>query len=169
MTAEPLRLRRLLERLVEAEISFVLVGGLAVNAWGYLRATRDVDLVPDPATENLERLDVLLRDLGGKVEVGDRLLEGSAIRTFLQTGDRTLVLTELGRIDVLQGLPQIPTYATLDHKATSLDLDGLALRVCSLEHLLDMKRASDRPRDREDLEALEAGREGDPPETTEGT
>jgi hypothetical protein len=99
VSAQPLRLRFLLRRLREAEINFVLVGGLAVNAWGYLRATRDVDLVPDPAPDNLARLDALLVELGGRVEVGERLLESSAIRTFLRTGDRTLVLTDLGRID----------------------------------------------------------------------
>lgn len=54
---EPLRLRELLERLASADIRFVVVGGLAVNAWGYLRATRDVDLVPDRSPENLEKLD----------------------------------------------------------------------------------------------------------------
>jgi hypothetical protein len=76
-----LRLRELLEQLAKAEIRFVLVGGLAVNAWGYVRATRDVDLVPDP------------------------------------------------------------------------------VRVCSFDHLIAMKRASERPRDRDDLEVLEATRE----------
>jgi hypothetical protein len=76
LSAEPLRLRLLLERLREAGVDFVLVGGLAVNAWGYLRATRDVDLVPDPSPENLGRLDELLVALGSKVEVGERLREG---------------------------------------------------------------------------------------------
>lgn len=155
MTPEPLGLRRLLERLVGAEVEFVLVGGLAVGAWGYVRATRDVDLVPDPATENLEKLDAVLRELGGRVDVGGQLLAADAIRTFLRTGDRTLVVTDLGRVDVLQGLPQIPSFAALDGAATEVDMDGLAVRVCSLEHLLEMKRASDRPRDRDDLEALE--------------
>jgi predicted nucleotidyltransferase len=160
VSAEPLRLRLLLQRLREAEIDFVLVGGLAVNAWGYLRATRDVDLVPDPSSENLARLDALLVELGGRVEVGKRLLESSAIRTFLRTGDRTLVLTELGRIDILQGLPQVPSFAALDEGSTAVDLDGLIVKVCSLDDLLAMKRASDRPRDRDDLEALEAARKG---------
>ena len=159
MTTEPLRLRLLLERLRGADIDFVLVGGLAVNAWGYLRATRDVDLVPDPAGGNLARLDALLVELGGKVEVGERLLEASAIRTFLRTGDRTLVLTELGRVDVLQGLPQVPPFTALDERAIEVDLDGLTVKVCSLNDLLAMKRASDRPRDRDDLEALEAARD----------
>jgi predicted nucleotidyltransferase len=163
VSPQPLRLRLLLERLREANIDFVLVGGLAVNAWGYLRATRDVDLVPDPSPENLARLDELLVELGGKVEVGDRLLESNAIRTFLRTGDRTLVLTDLGRIDVLQGLPQVPTFSALDEHAAEVDIDGLVVKVCSLDDLLAMKRASDRPRDRDDLEALEAAREGDEP------
>jgi predicted nucleotidyltransferase len=163
VSQQPLRLRLLLECLRDADVDFVLVGGLAVNAWGYLRATRDVDLVPDPSPENLARLDALLVELGGKVEVGDRLLESSAIRTFLRTGDRTLVLTDLGRIDVLQGLPQVPTFSALDERATEVDLEGLVVKVCSLDDLLAMKRASDRPRDRDDLEALEAARDGDEP------
>ena len=156
MNGTPLRLRELLRRLVEAEVRFVLVGGLAVNAWGYLRGTRDVDLVPDPDRENLTRLDALLRELGGKVDVDGRYLDADAISTFLLTGDRTLVLTDLGRLDVLQGLPQVPRYDELEKQAKEVDIDGLEVRVCSLHHLLEMKRASDRPRDRDDLEALEA-------------
>lgn len=159
MTPQPLRLRVLLERLREAEVDFVLVGGLAVNAWGYLRATRDVDLVPDPSPENLARLDAMLVKLGGRVEVGGQLLEPSAIRTFLRTGDRTLVRTDLGRVDVLQGLPQVPSFAALDARASDVDIDGLVVKVCSLDDLLGMKRASDRARDRDDLEALEAARD----------
>lgn len=156
MNATPLRLRELLERLIEAEVRFILVGGLAVNAWGYMRATQDVDVVPDPDRENLARLDGLLRELGGRVDVGGRLLDSDAISTFLRTGDRTLVRTELGQVDVLQGLPQVPRYEDLEKQAKEIDVDGLSVRVCSLDHLLEMKRASDRPRDRDDLEALEA-------------
>jgi len=37
-----------------------------------------------------------------------------------------------------------------------VEMDGLVVRVCSLGHLLKMKRASERPRDRDDLEALES-------------
>lgn len=155
----PLRLRELLERLAKAEIRFVLVGGLAVNAWGYLRATRDVDLVPDPAAENLDKLDLLLTELGGRVDVGGRLLDSAAVATFLKVGDRTQVVTELGGVDILQGLPQIPRFADLDAEASDVEIEGFVVRVCSFDHLIAMKRASERPRDRDDLEALEASRE----------
>jgi predicted nucleotidyltransferase len=159
LTPDPLRLQELLARLIEADVRFVLVGGLAVNAWGYLRATRDVDVVPDPAPENLERLEAVLRELGGKVEVNGRLLEGSAIPAFLRTGDRTLVATDLGQVDVLQGLPQIPSFATLDGQAKEIQVEGLVFKVCSLEHLLEMKRSSDRPRDQDDVMALKDAQE----------
>ncbi|MGC1165376.1 MAG: DUF6036 family nucleotidyltransferase [Solirubrobacterales bacterium] len=119
----------MLARLIEADVRFVLVGGLAVNAWGYLRATRDVDFVPDPEPGNLARLNSLLTDLGGKVDVD------------------------------VQGLPQVPPFAVLEAKAKEVDLDGLVVRVCSLEHLIEMKRSSERARDREDLTALEVVQE----------
>ena len=160
MTPEPLRLQELLKRLSQANVRFVLVGGLAVNAWGYVRGTRDLDVVPDPSHQNLAKLDAFLRELGGKVEVGQDLLEADAISTFLKTGDRTLVMTELGQVDVLQGLPQVPPFAILDAEAVNVDMGGFVVRVCSLEHLIAMKRASERPRDRDDLEALEAAQGG---------
>ena len=169
MTGPP-RLRELLDLLVAADVRFVVVGGLAVNAWGYLRGTLDADIVPDPNPENLSRLASLLESLAGRVETADGRLGAGAIRTFLAAGDRTLVATEVGPVDVLQGLPQIPSFALLDAGAVAVDLGGTTIRVCSLESLLDMKRASDRPRDRDDLEALEAAHapEADPPTGGDG-
>jgi len=55
----------------------------------------------------------------------------------------------------------VPRFQELDEKAKEIDLDGLPVRVCSLEHLLEMKRVSDRPRDRDDLKELEAAQEPD--------
>jgi predicted nucleotidyltransferase len=149
-------LRELLDRLASRQVRFVLVGGLAVNAWGYVRGTQDVDLVPDPAPDNLDRLAALLVELGGRVEVEEGRLAAAAIRTFLLAGDRTLVSTDLGAVDVLQGLPQIPAFSELQADAVEVDLDGTIVRVCSLQDLLAMKRSSGRARDRDDLEALEA-------------
>lgn len=149
------RPRELLERLVAADVAFVVVGGLAVNAWGYLRGTEDVDIVPDPHRANLDRLTALLESLGGRVEVDEGRLSPSAIGIFLRAGDRTLIATDLGPLDVLQGLPQVPPFSRLEPEARSVDLGGFSVRVCSLEALLDMKRASSRARDREDLQALE--------------
>ena len=155
MSAE-LRLRELLARLADGGVEFILVGGLAVNAWGHVRGTQDIDLVPDPAADNLERLASILTELDGRVETPDGRLGASAIRTFLSAGDRTLVATRLGPVDVLQGLPQIPAYRELARDAVEIDLGDLRVRVCSLAALRKMKLAANRDQDRADLAALEA-------------
>lgn len=108
------------------------------------------------------RLGQVLRELDGRVVVGDRVLKPSAIKTFLRAGDKTLVRTSLGEVDVLQGLPQIPRYDKLVPRATDTQLEGIEVKVCSLEDLRAMKRAADRPLDRLDLEALEIAHPEDP-------
>jgi predicted nucleotidyltransferase len=160
-----LDLRQLLARLVRGEVAFIVVGGLAVNAWGHIRTTRDVDIVPDPSSTNLERLAAVLREIDGKVETPDGQLGPGAIATFLRAGDRALVATSLGPVDVLQGLPQVPRYAELDRDAVTVDLGDMSIRVCSLQALLAMKRAANRPSDVADVDALSIANGLDPEET----
>lgn len=155
MTPRVFRPLALLERLNKSGVRYIVVGGLAVGAWGYVRGTDDLDIVPDPSADNLKRLTEALEALDGRVVVGDQVLTTSAIKTFLRVGDKTLVRTSLGEVDVLQGLPQIPRYDELAPKAANSELEGIQIEVCSLEHLRAMKRAADRPLDRLDLEALE--------------
>jgi hypothetical protein len=47
---------QLLRRLSEADVEFVLIGGLAVNAWGVVRGTKDVDIVVATDIDNLKRV-----------------------------------------------------------------------------------------------------------------
>src|SRR5258707_14384149 len=62
----------LLLALLRADVRFVGIGGIAVGVHGYVRATKDLDIVPDPEPENLARLSSLLRDLDAEhVGVGD--------------------------------------------------------------------------------------------------
>lgn len=53
----------LIATLADAGVRYVLIGGLAVAAHGYPRATKDLDIVPAPDRPNLERLAALLRTL----------------------------------------------------------------------------------------------------------
>lgn len=161
MSTSPFLPGDLLGRLAAAEVRFVLVGGLAVSAWGYVRGTRDVDIVPDPDPDNLERLGDLLVELNGRVVSDGRVLDSSAIRIFLLAGDNALVRTDFGEVDVLQGLAQVPRFAELASRASEANLDGVRVNVCSLEDLRAMKRAAGRPRDLDDLEGLDAADQAD--------
>lgn len=147
-------LRQLLQLLGEQKVRFVLVGGLAIGAWGHVRATKDIDIVPDPDPDNLARLGRLLEDYGGKVRVGERLLAGDSVSVFLRSGDIVIVTTDLGQIDILQGVPHIPRYEEMVRESELAVVDGMEVRVCSLRHLVAMKLAAGRPEDVKDLEAL---------------
>lgn len=63
-------LRSLLAVLNDHDVSFVVIGGVAVGAHGYVRGTEDLDLVPDPDPANLERLTAALEELGALGRAG---------------------------------------------------------------------------------------------------
>jgi predicted nucleotidyltransferase len=147
----------LLRRLVAAGTEFVVVGGLAVGAWGVVRATKDVDVVLAPETENLKRVAEVAVAAGGHVQQGDALLGTPiSIASALASGAQVAIETDLGRLDVVQGLDGVPSYADLRSRASEAEILGVPVAVCSLEDLKTMKKAAGRTRDLADLEDLDA-------------
>jgi len=152
----------LLVRLVRADVRFVLIGGLALGSWGVIRGTKDCDIVPDAAPENLDRLAGLAAKLGGHVELGESLLGSErSIAALLARGERALISTRIGDLDVVQGLEGVPIYADLRRRAIDVELSGVTIAICALEDLRRMKRAAGRPRDLVDLDELDAAQPGD--------
>lgn len=151
------RFDELLRKLVAAEVSFVLIGGLAVNAWGVVRGTKDLDVVVDSEPDNLNRLALLAVETGGHVHTGEALLSSPfSIAAALTEGERVEIETNLGPLDVVQGLPGVPSYDALRARAKDVEILGVTIPVCSLDDLLTMKRAAGRTRDLADLEDLSA-------------
>lgn len=153
--SEP-RFDELLHKLVAANVSFVLIGGLAVNAWGVVRGTKDLDVVVDSEPDNLNRLAALAAETGGHVHTGEALLSSPfSIAAALAEGERVEIETSLGPLDVVQGLPGVPNYDALRARAKDVEILGVVIPVCSLDDLLAMKRAAGRTRDIADLEDLD--------------
>jgi predicted nucleotidyltransferase len=147
----------LLRRLAEAKVEFVVVGGLAVNAWGVVRGTKDVDVVIAPDIANLERVAEVAVASGGHVQQGEAFLGSTiSIASALASGEQVAIETDLGRLDVVQGLDGIPSYADLRSRAGEAEILGVTVAVCSVEDLKAMKRAAGRTRDLADLEDLDA-------------
>jgi predicted nucleotidyltransferase len=147
----------LLRRLVEADVEFVLVGGLALNAWGVVRGTKDVDIVVDADPTNLKAAAEVAVAAGGHVQRGEALLGTSfSIAAELASGEQTAIDTDIGRLDIVQGLEGVPSYEKLREGASEAEVLGVKVAVCSREDLREMKRAAGRPRDLVDLEDLEA-------------
>jgi hypothetical protein len=148
---------RLLLRLLQADVRFVVIGGLALGSWGVVRGTKDCDVVPEPTPENLDALSQVVAALGGHVQLGESLLGSErSIAALLRTGERALITTELGDLDVIQGLAGVLPYDELRRGAIDVELGDMTIAICALEHLRRMKRAAARPRDLVDLEDLDA-------------
>ncbi|MDQ3724706.1 MAG: nucleotidyltransferase [Actinomycetota bacterium] len=147
----------LLQRLATAGAEFVVVGGLAVNAWGVVRGTKDVDIVVAPDPENLRRVAEVAVAAGGHVQQGEALLGTPiSIAAAMASGEQVPIETDLGRLDIVQGLDGVPSYDELQQRATQAEVLGVTVAVCSIEDLKAMKRAAARTRDLADLEDLEA-------------
>jgi hypothetical protein len=128
---------------------------------GVVRGTGDCDVVPDPGPENLDRLASLAVELGGHVRLADSLLGSEhSIAALLRNGERVSIVTDVGDLDVVQGLEGVPPYVELHAKAIEVELASATIAICALEHLREMKRAAGRPRDLVDLEDLEAAQPG---------
>lgn len=122
-----LDLRAVLQALAEAGVRYLAVGGVAVAAHGYVRATEDLDLVPDSDPENLRRLANVLVSLDARLPL-------AAGRPFeapdLASGRNLTLDTPLGGVDVVQRAAGVPSFAVLDEsvsRATSTEsLSGSA-------------------------------------------
>jgi predicted nucleotidyltransferase len=145
----------LLRRLADAEVRFVLIGGLALNAWGVIRGTKDVDIVADSDSDNLGRIADVAVEAGGQVQTRDAFISSRfSIAALLAEGERVQIDTALGALDVVQGLPGVPSYSELRSRAQEVEILGVRLALCSLDDLRAMKRAAGRTRDLADLEDL---------------
>ncbi len=157
-----LDLAGLLRALLEGDVGFVVIGGIAVSAHGAVRATEDLDIVPAPDRENLDRLSDVLVALEARLTLRPEQSFGSSERTALQRGRNLTVTTALGDLDVVQRLPGVPGYTTLIENAEETTLDDVPLKVCSLAELLAMKRTRASAQDLADIERLEAVAGSDP-------
>ena len=153
---------QLLLALTNAEVDFIVIGGVAVGVHGFARATKDLDIVPEPSPENLNRLARLLGELNathaGLADPSpDEFPFDPTDPLQLAQGTNFRLETSLGPIDIMQWVAGIETesaYNELEPAALHVSFRGTQVRVCGLEHLLAMKRAAGRPEDLKDLQAL---------------
>lgn len=141
-------------------VDFVVIGGLAVAAHGFVRATKDVDVVPRGESENRHRLYEALVSLGASpLELGDFRPEELPVPFSpegLDEGGNWALGTTAGRIDVLQWVAAVDDYDALSSRALAVEVDGVGrVLFAGYDDLVAMKRAAGRPQDELDLAELE--------------
>lgn len=154
------------EALDRRGVRFVVVGGVAVVLHGHPRLTIDLDLVIDLERAHAEAaVTTLVDDLGlrPRLPVDPHLFADPGTRERWVEERNLEVLSfhdpdqPLLEVDVFARDP-LP-FGELWERSVVIPVGSTEVRVASIDDLITMKRASDRPQDRADVEALEALRE----------
>ena len=140
---------RLLESLAEAKIEFLLVGGIAVDLCGFYRSTEDVDIIVRRDPQNVARLIECLLFFGEgaakELTYDDFAYDEGCVRVIEEFPLDIFTVMGGHRYEDLLRYKQLhttPRGAVIPY----LDGDGLIL----------LKSSSVRPKDRIDVEALQA-------------
>jgi len=157
-----LDIRGILGELAREGVDFLVIGGVAVGYHGHIRATKDVDVVPAPDAANLEKLAQVLRRLDAEIEGAEEFDSGELPDPLdpdsLALGGNWVLLTRLGRLDVMQWIGDDPLWEKLSPTAIEDRIGDLPVKFASYEDLVALKERAARPEDLTDLERLRQAR-----------
>lgn len=143
METEYLNLLRLLN---EENVEYVVLGGHAVIAHGYLRTTGDIDILVNATEENAKKLVRALERYGytnGEFEISDFTL----VPNYLSFGRYD------GWIDLMTFTVGV-TFDECYNNRMELEVEGVAVKFINLPELIRNKKALSRPQDLQDLDNL---------------
>ena len=149
----------LIPRLTQADVEFVVVGGLAAALHGATLVTQDLDICCEFSVGNLMRLQAAIADLHPVHRMPPAhpplILTPDSCR-----GLKNLYLdTDYGQLDCLSSIAGVGDFAEVRRNSIELELPAGVCRVFSLDALIRSKEALDQPRDRDALHQLKAIRE----------
>ena len=141
--------------LVDADVKFIVVGGVAATLHGSARLTRDLDILYARHEDNLERLASALRDYKPYLRGAEPGLPFDWSAATLGKGLNFTLTTNLGDVDLLGEIAGGGTYEQLLPGCVHMMLFERDIACLSLAQLMQTKRAAGRPRDLEALAELE--------------
>lgn len=149
-----------LEALVARRVRFVIIGGVAANAWGAPIITYDTDVCYARDSENLERLVLALKDLHSQPRGAPEDVPFILDAKTLKMGGNFTFTTDAGSLDILAFPSGAPGgYDELAPAAETMDFSGYSAKVAALDDLIRMKQHAGRPKDLRAVEELGALRD----------
>lgn len=149
------------DALERSGVRYVTVGGVAVVLHGYARLTADVDLVVDLSPEEARRAIEALTSIGLRpaapvdaLDFADPATREEWItRRHMQVFSLRDPNEPLRQVDLFVEDP-LP-FGELWERSIVVSLGSTTARVASMDDLIRIKRDAGRPRDLEDVRALE--------------
>lgn len=150
--------RDMLLALADAKAEFLLVGAYAMAAHGYPRATMDIDIWVQPSAGNAEAVLQAVTRFGAPAN--------DLTRADLQKDDTVFQIgVAPRRIDIITGASGLQ-FEDVYRQSVEIEIDGIRVRIPSLDDLIRNKKASGRAQDMADVEVLEGLRKGEEPGST---
>jgi predicted nucleotidyltransferase len=141
--------KNLLERLIKANVKFLIIGGYAVNYYGYNRTTGDLDIWIKPDNFNKKKLIHVLEQIG---------FSKDGLQTLNRSNFENIFVFHIWekpfRVDFLTHISGIDFKKAFDAKEMVL-IQGLELPMIDFEHLVLSKMTTNRLRDKADVEELQ--------------
>jgi len=151
---QSLDLSALLKRLNEADVEFIIVGGMAAVVQGAPITTFDLDIVHRQTDENIKRLIKFLKSVDAYLRRPDDKIILPDERDFYSRG-HVLLTTGLGPLDVLGVIERDLGFEDLLPDSVIIEFQGHKVFVLSLEIIVDLKRESSDSKDLYRLPILE--------------
>ena len=136
-------------------VRYALVGGYAVALHGAVRGTVDVDVVVDWNLESLQGAEQALRDLGLVSRLPVAAVDLFNFRDEYVNNRNLLAWNFYNPDDISQQVDVVITYDLRGRRRHRVPTASGPLFLLTLEDLVNMKKASGRPQDLADVEALE--------------
>jgi hypothetical protein len=146
----------LIDRLKQAGVDFVIVGGYAALAHGSSMMTEDVDICCPFTEQNLMKLGDALADVHPVHRLTPAKLPLRITPEFCQGLKNMYLLTDLGVLDCLGEVLGIGNYEKVVSRSIAVDLPGGQCRVLGLRALIEAKEAMGRPHDLQTAKQLRA-------------
>jgi hypothetical protein len=144
----PVQPFRLLEILDRHGVDFVVVGGVAGNVHGSGYPTFDLDVAYARDGANFGRLASALNEMQVTLRGAPADLPFQIDAKTLANGANFTFDTKFGSFDILGAIDGMRDYESLREAAGVEVLGDVAVRIASIDHLISMKRAANRPKDR---------------------
>jgi hypothetical protein len=144
----------MIRTLVEHDVRFVVIGGVAGTIRGSSLVTYDIDICYARDVENLEHLAAALKAMEATLRGASDDVPFILDAKTLKAGDCFTFSTRFGPLDVLGTPAGTRGYDDLESGASSVEVFGLRIRVAAIDDLIRMKRAAGRPKDRAAVEIL---------------
>lgn len=150
---------KMLARLTDAGVQFVIIGGLAITIHGSSYVTFDLDICYARDNENLLRLSHAFRPVNPRLRGAPEGLPFRFDDATLKQGLNFTLTTDLGDIDLIGEVTGLGNYPAVVAASMLVELFGKEYSVLTLDALIASKRAAGRPKDLQVLPELEALRE----------